>query len=247
VPRRSATQYQSRRPSAAASAPTNGRIAGEARCGVFIPALFHCPPARQLRRDDDDEPRKTTHEEREREPRREHEPGEPATDERRRERLRRAEHVRDLRSRAELGVLVGHGRRRGRREDKLEERERGRRVHERAEEERRAERACACRGGREARRRAAHVLPTGHQRARKAAGGRGAHELELGLAAGGHAHGEHAVLAADGVVQAEEGLVRLHARVVALRVGADGEREAQRVARAKLDARERRCRRREPV
>jgi hypothetical protein len=140
VPRRSATQYQSRRPSAAASAPTNGRIAGEDRCGVFIPALFHCPPTRQLPRDDDG-PRKTTHEEREREPRREHERGEPAADERRRQRLRRAEHVRDLRPGAELGVRVGHGRRRGRREDELEERERGRRVHERVEEKRRAERA----------------------------------------------------------------------------------------------------------
>jgi hypothetical protein len=148
VPRRSATQYQSRRPSAAASAPTNGRIAGEERCGVFIPGLFHCPPTRQLPRGDPGKERET-HEEREREPRREHEPGEPAADERGRQRLRRAEHVRDLRPRAELGVLVGHGRRRGRREDEPEERERGRRVHERAEEERRAERTRACRGGRD--------------------------------------------------------------------------------------------------
>jgi hypothetical protein len=62
--------------------------------------------------------------------------------------------------------------------------------------------------------------------------GWGAHEQELSLATRSHAHGEHVVLAGDVVVQAEGGLVQLHAGgVVALRVCVDGKREAQRVAR----------------
>jgi hypothetical protein len=81
--------------------------------------------------------RKGTHEERDREVRRERAPNEPAADRDRRQAPGRTGHVRDLGPRVEFGVLVGHGR--GRWEDELEQRERGGRVHERAEEERRAE------------------------------------------------------------------------------------------------------------